>query len=254
MNILNAKGDFNLHTHTKYCDGHDDPEELVLRAIELGFKTIGFSGHEYADYDLDVCMTRENTLKYRAEVLSLKEKYAGRIKIRLGIERDYFSEPDDFPYEYIIGSVHYVKKDGVYISVDDTEEKTERYVEDHFGGDFRSYVEAYYDTIGGIIDKTGADIVGHFDIVTKFNEGNRYFDEHSTWYKKAALRALARVARTRPIVEINTGAMARGYRTRPYPDRFILDEADRLGCPIIVSSDCHNKAELNYGFDRFCNI
>jgi len=269
MNLLNPKGDINLHTHTRYCDGKDDPEDMVLAAIDMGFRVLGFSSHAYAAYDTDVCMTQSDTLKYRQQILELREKYKDQISIRLGIELDQYAEPDGYPYDYIIGSTHYLFKDGEYLPVDDTEEKMIKAVSDHFDGDFRKYIEYYYHEEANVLAKTGADIVGHFDLVTKFNEGNKFFDEHATWYKKAALRALAQVTRpysvssdnvgntntdrhlVQPIVEINTGAMAKGYRTRPYPDQFLLDEIERLNCPVILSSDCHDRTKLNYGFDLF---
>lgn len=249
MILLNPKGDANYHTHTCYCDGKDRPEELVKRAIALGFTALGFSGHEYAPHDGDFCMSQENTQKYRDEILALKEKYKGRIRIFLGIERDYFGQPTAYPYDYVIGSLHYVEKDGVLLSVDNTAEITEANVERYFGGDYRRYVERYYALLGDVMAKTGGDIVGHFDLITKFNEGGRYFDENSLWYKKAALRALAKITKDRrPVFEINTGAMARGYRSSPYPSQFILEEINRLGCPVILSSDCHDSAFLNLGF------
>ena len=40
----------NLHTHTTYCDGKDTPEQVVLKAIEKGFNSIGFSGHAPNNY------------------------------------------------------------------------------------------------------------------------------------------------------------------------------------------------------------
>lgn len=251
MKLLNPKGDINLHTHTKYCDGRDDPEDMVLAAIDMGFHVLGFSGHGYAPYDTDACMTLEDTLKYRDQIMELRKKYEDQITIKLGIERDLFSKPDGYDYDYVIGSTHYIFKDGEYLGVDNTEEIMARNVEEHFNGDYRKYVEWYYDTEAEVVEKTCADIVGHFDLVTKFNEGSRYFDEHATWYKKAALRSLAQVARTHPVIEINTGAMAKGYRTRPYPDQFLIDEIQRLCCPMILSSDCHDKTKLNYGFDLF---
>lgn len=250
MILLNPKGNVNLHTHTHYCDGKDAPEDMVLRAIDLGFCALGFSGHGYSVNDTDFCMSRENSEKYRQEILRLKEVYKNQIDIYLGIERDYFGEKEDFPYDYVIGSLHYAKAPGgTLLSVDDSAQVMEEGVKTFFGGDYRAYVESYYETLGDVVEKTGADIVGHFDLVVKFNRGNRYFDEEATWYKKAALRALARVAVHKPIIEINTGAMARGYRDEPYPAPFLLAEIQRLGCPVILSSDCHDRQQLNYGFD-----
>ena len=250
MKILNPDGKVNLHTHTKYCDGTDSPEELVCEAVKRGFSALGFSGHEYSVYDGGFCMSREDTKRYRSEILDLKEKYKGQIDIYLGIERDYFGEGDDYPYDYVIGSLHYTKAPGGgLLCVDESEEGMVRNVTNFFGGDFRAYVESYYALIGAVAEKTHADIIGHFDLITKFNEGGKYFDENAKWYKKAALRALAQAAEKRPIFEINTGAVARGYRSRPYPCGFLLEEIERLGCPVILSSDCHEKNKLDFGFN-----
>ena len=62
----------NLHTHSTYCDGHDTPEETVLRAIELGFDTIGFSGHSHMYFSPLIGMTPEATEAYKQEIARLK--------------------------------------------------------------------------------------------------------------------------------------------------------------------------------------
>lgn len=254
MKLLNPKGDVNLHTHTYYCDGKDAPEDMVRAALDLGFKTLGFSGHGYSVYDEDYCMSKEDTLKYRQEVRRLQEAYKDRIDIRLGVEMDYYGEKEDYPYDFVIGSVHSIEKDGVMLSVDNTEAIMAQNVERFFGGDYRAYVERYYEIEADVLRRTEADIIGHFDLVTKFNEGNKYFDEEADWYQEAALKALRTVAAGRegaekkPVFEINTGAMARGYRSRPYPAAFLLEEIQRLECPVILSSDCHDRKQLDYGF------
>lgn len=256
MKLLNPAGKANLHTHTMYCDGRDAPEDMVRAALELGFTALGFSGHGYSVYDEDFCMSRENTVRYRQEVLRLREAYKDQIHIYLGVEMDYYGEKEDYPYDFVIGSVHSVEKDGHFLSVDNTEAIMADNVERYFGGDFRAYVESYYEIEADVLNRTEADIVGHFDLVTKFNEGNRYFDEEASWYKEAALQALramvsgAADSEKKPIFEINTGAMARGYRSRPYPADFLLAEIQRLGCPVILSSDCHDRGQLDYGFEE----
>ena len=52
-----------------------------------------------------------------------------------------------------------------------------------------------------------------------------------------------------PYFEVNTGAIARGYRTTPYPSLFIMKELKRLGFCTVISSDCHNSAFLDCGYD-----
>lgn len=275
--LIGPAGKYNLHTHTRYCDGMNTPEEMVQKAIRLKFTLLGFSGHSFAPHDADVCMSAEGEEAYRQEILGLWEKYRGQLDIRLGIEKDFYAEesvretgaetPSDFPYDYVIGSVHYVKKDGVYLSVDDTAEIMERAVEEHFRGNVRDYVECYFETEARVLEETQADIVGHFDLVGKFNEGERYWKEDAPWYRDCAMAALEQIAghqaerrggisdflgeEGRPVFEINMGGMAKGYRTRPYPDRFLRDRIQELGCPLILSSDCHNADFLDYNFRNF---
>ena len=35
----------DFHMHTVFCDGKNTPEEILEKAIELGFDSIGFSSH-----------------------------------------------------------------------------------------------------------------------------------------------------------------------------------------------------------------
>ena len=90
----------DLHMHTVFSDGKDTPEEMVQEAIRLGLETVGISDHSH----LDPCgMTIEGSAEYRREIARLKEKYAGKIRVLCGLERDFIS--DDFaPYDYVIGS------------------------------------------------------------------------------------------------------------------------------------------------------
>ena len=58
----------NLHTHSTYCDGADTPKEMVERALELGFDTIGFSGHSHMYFSPLIGMTPEATEEYKKEI------------------------------------------------------------------------------------------------------------------------------------------------------------------------------------------
>ncbi len=239
----------NYHTHTVYCDGNDTPEALVLEAIRLGCPSIGFSGHSFTEFDQSYCMSRERTEEYKREVRALKEKYRGQIEILLGVEQDYYSEEPTDEYDYVIGSVHYILKDGVYLTVDWTREQQEEDVKIYYGGDFYAYAEDYYKIVADIYRKTKCDIVGHFDLITKFNQDDALFDTKDERYRNAALAAVRALLKTPAAFEINTGAIARGLRTEPYPAKFILDEIYREGGEVLITSDCHAKENLLFGFD-----
>lgn len=228
----------NLHTHTKYCDGKNTAEEMILAAIDAGFETLGFSGHSPLEGE-GWCMTEAGMTKYISEVSSLREKYADKIEIVLGLEYDTFSNCDTTTFDYIIGSVHFVKKNGVTIPVDLKADVLREAVRENYGGDFYAFARDYYDGMYSLLDKTKCDIVGHFDLLTKFNDGGRLFDESDARYRKYAFEALDYLLDRQPIMEINTGAIARGYRKSPYPAEFILRRISERGGRVMINSDCH---------------
>ena len=237
----------NYHTHTTFCDGENTPEEMVQEALRLGCWGIGFSGHSYTPFDESCCMSREGTKEYKACIRALQKKYAGKIDIALGVEQDYYSEEPTIDYDYIIGAVHYVKKGREYLPVDESAEKQIEIVDKYYNGDFYGFVEDYYRNVADLYNKTGCDIVGHFDLITKYNEGCALFDTAHPRYRDAAEWALEELTMSPVIFEINTGAMARGCRTEPYPEKRIIGMLLRCGIMVMKNSDAHCKEDLMFG-------
>lgn len=246
-----SNGFSNFHTHTCLCDGKDTPEELVLQALELGCPALGFSGHSYAPYDEGYCMSVAQTAEYKAEIRRLQQKYAGRICIYMGIEQDFYSPSSTEGYDYVIGSVHYLYKNGAYLPVDASRQQQEQAVRACYGGDWYAFAEDYYRTVAQVRERTGCRIVGHFDLATKFNEGDTLFSTRHPRYIRAVRQALDALAQADVTFEINTGAVARGYRSEPYPAREIVEELRRRGVKRILSSDCHSRENLLYGFSAY---
>ena len=241
-------GKTNFHTHSVYCDGKDTLEELVEQALEIGMEDLGFSGHSYTHFDPSYCMSAKGSKEYQKEVLSLKEKYRDKIRLYLGIEQDIYSEESTDGYEYVIASVHYVKKNGEYLSIDESADNLLRYAQDFYHGDIYGLIEDYFQTVA-LIAKTSWSIVGHFDLICKFQEKTPLFDENHPRYQKAAQSALEELLQAGKIIEISTGAMARGYRTTPYPAEKWLNLVKKNNGRLLLNSDCHDKNYLTYGFD-----
>lgn len=239
----------NLHTHTNMCDGKNSPEEMTEAAIRQGFDSLGFSGH---------CPTVYNTSwemhalpEYTKKITALKEKYAGEIEIFLGTELDYYAAPEvfDVKYDYTLGSVHMLPKNGILVDFDHSAEKTKKHIEEDFGGDSIEYARAYYALAADLPNKMSYDIVGHFDLITKFSEKHPdLINLDSKKYRDAALESLHAVRERREFFEVNTGAISRGHRTTPYPAPFILDEMKRLDCKLVLTSDCHDMNALTCCF------
>ena len=241
----------DLHMHTTYCDGENTPEEMMLSALEKGMKKIGLSEHSHIPFDRSGGMAADDVQRYIYEINSLKEKYRGKIEILCGIEQDYYSDTDTTAYDYVIGSVHYLQKDGVFFSIDETPEILKQAVDMHYDGDILSLAEEYYDTLTSVVEKTRADIIGHFDLISKYIESGIALDTDDSRYIKAWKHAADRLIMSGKPFEINTGAIARGWRSTPYPDIKIIDYIKRNGGRFILSSDSHSADMIAYGFDRF---
>lgn len=305
--------EFDLHMHTVYCDGADTAEDMIRSAIDKGLKVVGLSGHSFTPHDQSYCMSREDTRRYIEEVNTLREKYAGKIRVLLGLELDYYADTDTTPYDYLIGSVHYLFTDSgweKYCRILGSEEEADRpdadaaafslvrftdwtAVDDepydlrHFanvqGVDMMTVAELFYETAGTVVSRTDCDIIGHFDLLTKFNEKYRlspddtvadlskneapagavkFFDTTDPRYEAAWKRAVDRIfeecaaryregyrnrletlgilhAGDKPVFEINTGAISKGYRTTPYPDSDQREYIRSKGGILILNSDSH---------------
>lgn len=92
------------------------------------------------------------------------------------------------------------------------------------------------------------DVIAHFDLITKHCENVDFFDLESMEYKNAAVEAAEALAGKIPFFEVNTGAIARGYRKNPYPSDFLLQELRRLGFGAVISSACHNVKMIDCEF------
>ncbi len=241
----------DFHIHTTYGDGENTPEEMVLSAISKGVKVLGFSEHSCTDFDLSYCMRSEDVPKYNAEIKALKEKYKDQIKIYLGIEQDFYSSYPTEGYDYVIGSVHYVKFGNDYVSIDDDAETFKKAVETYCGGDGYAFCEAYYATVAKVAKKLHPDIIAHVDLVTKFNEQEPMIDENHPRYVAAWKKAIDELMENCTLFEINFGAMTRGYRTTPYPSNAILNYLKSKGADIILSSDSHKKETICGNFEEY---
>ena len=240
----------NLHTHGTFCDGKNTPEEMVHAAIRMDMDALGFSSHAPLAGQSGWTMSPEDVPRYRAEILRLRERYTGRLEIFLGLEQDYYSPPSGKGWDYQIGSVHCVEKEGRLLPVDYLPEDFVRSVRQYYGGDFLAFAEDYYRLVGAIAERTGCQIVGHSAQLTQLTDEDSPHDTAHPRYHSAALEALDRLAQHADILEINTGAMSRGYRSTPYPAPALLRAMRERDLPICITSDCHDRANLLFAFPQ----
>ena len=241
----------DLHTHSTYCDGGNTPVEMVRSAIDKGLDTIGVCAHSYTFFDTSYCIQKEAIPRFLAEMHYLRAAYYEKIHVLCGVEQDYYSDYPTDDFDYVIGSVHYLKCGEDYIPVDETLQILKEAADKYFGGDIYALCEKYFRTVADVVNKTACDIIGHFDLISKFIEKTDLIDVNHPRYVAAWKAAADELLKTGVPFEINTGAISRGYRTTPYPSAQIINYIKANGGELILSSDAHSADAIAYRFDEY---
>ena len=233
-----------LHTHTTFSDGKHTARENIESAIAKDMRSIGFSDHSFTACDPSYCMQLEDYPRYLSELRSLKEEYKGVFPVLVGIEKDYYSEIDKSEFDYVIGSVHYIVRGGVCYPIDHTLAQQQTCVRDAFGGSVLDMARCYFEMVAEHTYLARPDVIGHFDVLNKFS----YMPESDDRFIAIAEESLRECLKWCPVVEVNTGGMARGWRSNPYPNMNLLKLVHELGGRVVLNSDSHNKDNLDYAF------
>ena len=250
MNYQNYKS--NCHTHSVFCDGINTIEDMAKEAYERGFYSLGFSGHSPLPYENDWAMKHNELGNYINKVLAVKEKYKGQMDVICGIELDFDSRDIDLtPFKYIINSIHTLNYKGHQIPIDTSAALWKAGVETCFDGNMMTAIREYYDQAYKSAIRKEGNIAGHFDLVTKFNHVENFFDQHSAEYLNIAKEAIDGVCDMHSdiIFEVNMGALPRTGKKTPYPQDELLCHLNNRGARVTVTSDCHDSRFLEIGYD-----
>jgi histidinol-phosphatase (PHP family) len=236
----------NLHTHCTLCDGKSTAEEVVLSAIEKGFTSLGFSSHGFTDFDQRFCLQDYDS--YIRTLSALREKYKKDITIYIGVEEEAGCPVPRERFDYIIGSMHYFLANGRFYSIDGGVDCFKECI-DLFDGDPCKMAQCYYETLCGYLLDRKPDIIGHFDLVTKFDELEPMLLNNPK-YRAIAAKYIDIAANADCIFEVNTGAIARGVRTGVYPDTELLHILKKRDAKLTISSDSHRADTLDCYFEE----
>jgi len=240
---------FDLHTHHERC-GHaqGDIEAYIQAAIEHGLQVIGIADHSpYFHREEDhpsprITMAKSQFPDYINDVLHLKEKYANEIEVLLGIECDYFPGKmapyqealKRYPFDYIIGSVHFVEDISIFKKgrweglTQDQKVKTK---------------EAYYQLIEQSANSGMFQILGHIDAMKGF------YPEFSAIETEVIDTTLQIIGEKQIAIEINTSGKTKdsgGW----YPSDDILERALHHNVPVTFGSDAHTPKRVGDEFDE----
>jgi histidinol-phosphatase (PHP family) len=232
----------DYHVHTCFSDGEGEVAECIERAVALQLPEIGISDHlapaslgDRASY----AVAHHRLDRYVEAVRDAGARYR-EITVLLGVEADYLpgvekelaATLDAYPFDYVIGSVHYV--DG--FAFDD--EHTRRH---ELWSDVDAVYRGYYRALRLAAAFGRFDVVGHFDYAKVW--GYRPVGDMTDHEREA----LAAVAVSGAAIEINTSG-ARGPAGEMYPAPGLLARACRMGIPLTFGSDAHCVREIGEGF------
>ena len=236
----------DLHNHTTLCNhATGSMEEYILKAIELGIDTFGFSCHAPMDFEPEYRMSLPQTKKYEKDVLFLKEKYKDDINILLAYEVDYMSDDQyiekdilNADVDYLIGSVHFIDKWGF-----DNPEFVGRYEEK----DIDEIWEEYFQAVSQMVKTGYFNIVGHLDLIKIF----KYLPTKSI--AEIAYQAMQDIKESGMVLEINQAGFRKPIKEQ-YPSKELLKLAFDLNIPITFGSDAHSIEQVGYGYSEAVNI
>lgn len=233
----------DYHMHTPLCrHATGQPAEYAARALEAGLSEIGFSDHSpMARDDFDDWRMRLDQLDDYVESVRAAQREFPRLTIRLALEVDYLPGQEDWirqlagrhPWDYLIGSVHYVSG-GWDI---DNPGKLGRWRE-------RDAYEVWAEYFDCLTQATSAglfDIIGHADLPKKF--GFVPTRDCTPLYA----RWIDAVRKANCAIELNTAGLRKECR-EIYPNRALLRRVRDAGIPITFGSDAHAPAEVGMHF------
>lgn len=250
---------YDLHMHTKHSDGTATVTEMGKAAHELGMKIIGFSDHAYVirpDGTEPFGIKGAQLDAYMDDVYALRDMYRGKMEVLCGFEAenisklDYITESQQKRLDYLIGSTHSMVKNGEGFELDYGEELLIDCVNRLYQGDYMELAKEYYELVAQVVRNTHCRIIGHFDLIMKYNQDKKLFDDDDPIYREAALACMESLLKEDVLFEINTGAIARGNRREPYPSAFLLKELNRRGGKITLNSDTHATSTIGYEFEK----
>ncbi|MDD4557300.1 MAG: PHP domain-containing protein [Alphaproteobacteria bacterium] len=256
---------FSYHTHTVFSDGQNSIEEMLEKAVQVGYQEIGISDHliinecldengvfhrnplyqKHYMYRNDFVATKELVIAHLAKIKELAKKFP--LKVYAGFEVDYFSYDGweekfrnliaGLEIDYMIIGNHYCYDeqankllDAAAISNYSEDKATQQRVIAWF---FKNYQNAIQ---SGLFDFTA-----HLTYICRSGVCD------VADYEQEFVTLLELIKKQGMAIELNTAKS--DVLAHFMPNKFLLEKARDLDIPLVISDDCHNKDLMTAGYD-----
>lgn len=235
----------DYHMHTPLC-GHatGDPEEYVRHGIKNGLKEMGFSDHAplVSHRDPKITMDFDQLPTYLEMIEKVQRQFTKEMTVKIALEADFIPGYEQktkaiiegHPYDYIIGSVHFIRTWGF----DDPDQR-----DSWNSKDVNQVYHDYYELLRQSAKSEMFQIIGHCDLVKKFGHRSteNMFDE---------VKKTAKVFKdTGVAIEINTAGLRKPVK-EIYPSLDCLKIYCEAGVSLTFGSDAHAPGEVGKDFDK----
>jgi histidinol-phosphatase (PHP family) len=176
----------------------------------------------------------------------LSRQYEGRIRVRIGIEIDFFPQAMDqarelcrrFDFDVLTASVHFL--DGWNMVSHKTQDSSPF-------KDPCAMAERYLDALESLLDDPFFDVIGHLDIFKKFS------GRAAQVSRPRMAGVIEKIAKAGLCVEINTSGLRHGAE-EIYPSADWLEGLARAGVGVTLGSDAHAPKDVGRAFDKATDL
>lgn len=224
-------------------------KQYIKNAKNKGIQELGISEHAYFFYETQDILSNDWVDNRRHLYFEEYQTFFDRanekdLPVKMGIEMDYTpgkeEEMEEFidnhPFDYVIGSVHWIDNWGIDLDIH------KRKYDEH---DIQEVYERYFNKIVTLAESQLFDFVGHVDLIKIFGykPKDKHFIQHE--YERVA----ESLAHSKTCIEISTAGLRKPVG-EIYPDPSFLQTCFDAGVEIVLSSDAHEPEYVGFAYEK----
>lgn len=232
---------YDCHVHTPFCGHAVGPmEDYATRGAMRGLRGVVFTCHSPFPLHPEprIRMAEADLPLYIDQVAAIKESFAGRLEVLLGLECDYIPGVEDWleklrkqaDFSLLLGSVH---------------SQLSYYRERFKSGPVLESQRIYFQHLAQAAETGFFQILAHPDRI-KYQSGGQWL---LSGVMDDLLRCLDRIAASGVAMELNT-AQPFGPLREFSPGPKILREIRKRGIPVTLGSDAHQAVRVGDRFEQ----
>jgi histidinol-phosphatase (PHP family) len=248
--------------HSFHGDGEGQVLEIARAAADKGFVAFGFTEHFDRPPSSQFLLPGEEdflvgrgawTAPYVDAVRAAQDELGPRLPIRLGTEIEYIRGSEEWtrdslskwPFQYLVGSVHYLRYGDQDICIDCNRGRIDEAIRRASG--VEQLQLDYYDHILELLELRLVQIVGHLDLIKIHMKAEE--SKPTPRVKAKIMEVLDAMATSEVAIDVNAAGL-RKPAGEIYPSPWILENAARRHIPVTLGDDSHSPEQVGWGLDK----